>query len=203
MQNRLIIFIKNPVLGTVKTRLAASIGDQAALEVYRDLMQKCRLESLATNTQRYLFYSKQIIKDDDWSDSDFKKRLQVEGDLGTKISEAFKLVFSKEGKTIIIGSDCFDLSAKRIEEAFEKLDNADVVLGPANDGGYYLLGTKKFFPRIFEQINWSTETVFIETIRRVNELNLTVSILEELIDLDTYDDLKKSGYHLKEIEERK
>ncbi|MBL4710738.1 MAG: TIGR04282 family arsenosugar biosynthesis glycosyltransferase [Flavobacteriales bacterium] len=202
MQNHLIIFIKNPVLGTVKTRLAKSIGDKAALNVYRDLMQKCQLESLSTNAIRHLFYSKQIIENDDWSNIEFEKKLQVEGGLGIKISEAFKLIFSKEAKVIVIGSDCYDLSADMMEDAFKKLDDSDLVIGPANDGGYYLLGTKKIYPSLFEGINWSTETVLEETLDQASKLNLSVAILEELVDLDTLEDLKKSGYQLKEIEKK-
>lgn len=198
MQNHLIIFIKNPVLGTVKTRLAKTIGDEAALKVYKDLMHKCQLESLSTHTKRHLYYSRQIIEKDGWSSSDFEKKLQAEGDLGVKISEAFKSVFLEGDRVIVIGSDCYDLSAETIEHAFKELENVDLVIGPANDGGYYLLGTKRFYPSLFEEIQWSTETVLNETLKQANELNLTVSTLEELVDLDTLEDLEKSGYQLKE-----
>ena len=197
MQNHLIIFVKNPVLGTVKTRLAKSIGDEAALAVYKDLMQKCRRESLIVEAKRHLFYSKQIIDKDDWSDSNFDKKLQAEGDLGVKISEAFKEVFQSEEKVIVIGSDCYDLTSNIIEEAFQKLDEVDLVLGPANDGGYYLLGTKVFYPSLFDGISWSTETVLNETLDQASKLDLSVAILEELVDLDTLEDLKRSGYQLK------
>ena len=196
MQKHLIVFVKNPVLGTVKTRLASSIGDVKALEVYKDLVKKCRNECLAVDVKRHLFYSKQI-SDDAWSGGAFSKYIQVEGDLGDKITAAFQSICMQTGKVIIIGSDCYDLDAATIEEAFEKLDDSDVVIGPANDGGYYLLGTNNFHPEIFHNITWSTELVLGETIRGVKSKNLSVSLLKELIDLDTLEDLEQSGYTLK------
>tara|TARA_B110000503_G_C7143768_1_gene412034 strand:+ start:1155 stop:1748 length:594 start_codon:yes stop_codon:yes gene_type:complete len=197
MQNHLIVFVKNPVLGTVKTRLAASIGNKKALEVYNDLVEKCRKECLAVNAVRHVFYSEQI-SNDLWSEESFLKCVQAEGDLGNKITDAFRSIFTRGGKVIIIGSDCYDLDAQTIEDAFEKLDNSDVVIGPANDGGYYLLGTNNFHPELFQDIKWSTEKVLKETRQRANTNNLSVSLLKELIDLDTLEDLEKSGYELKE-----
>mgnify|MGYP003640019366 CR=1 FL=1 len=196
MQKHLIVFIKNPVLGTVKTRLAASIGDEKALVVYNDLVEKCRNECLAVNAERHIFYSKQI-SDDAWSEEYFLKYVQSEGDLGIKITDAFRSIFKEGGKVIIIGSDCYDLDAHTIEDAFEKLDDSDVVIGPANDGGYYLLGTNNFHPELFQDITWSTEKVLKETVKQANTNNLSVSLLKELIDLDTLEDLQKSGYKLK------
>jgi len=198
MLNQLIIFVKNPVLGTVKTRLAKSIGDGKALEVYLDLMEKCRQEVQKVDCKRHLFYSQYIVKSDDWTSQLFDKRIQAEGDLGVKISEAFKTVFQENSKVLIIGSDCYDLTDIIIQEAFRKLDEADVVVGPANDGGYYLLGTKQLHPDLFQEITWSTESVLEETVLRAKSKNLSVVLLKELIDLDTLEDLKKSGYDLKE-----
>jgi len=196
MKSHLIVFVKNPVLGTVKTRLAASIGDEKALEVYKDLIEKCRNECLTVDAKKNLFYSKQILNDA-WHNNTFKKHIQVGGDLGDKITAAFREIFKEEGKVIIIGSDCYDLDAKTIEEAFEKLADSDVVIGPANDGGYYLLGTNSFQPELFQNITWSTELVLGETIQQAKFKNLSVSLLKELIDLDTIEDLEESGYNLK------
>ncbi|MFT6165431.1 MAG: rSAM/selenodomain-associated transferase 1 [Vicingaceae bacterium] len=196
MQKHLIVFVKNPVLGTVKTRLAASIGHEKALEVYNDLVEKCRKECLAVNAERHVFYSEQI-SNDLWSEESFLKYVQAEGDLGNKITDAFRSIYTQGGKVIIIGSDCYDLDAQKIEAAFEKLDDSDVVIGPANDGGYYLLGANNFHPELFQDITWSTEKVLKETIQRANTNNLSVCLLKELIDLDTLEDLEKSGYKLK------
>ena len=196
MQKHLIVFVRNPVLGTVKTRLAVSIGDEKALEVYKDLIEKCRRECLAVDAKKNLFYSKAILNDA-WDNEAFTKYIQNEGDLGDKITAAFREIFKEEGKVVIIGSDCYDLDAKTIEEAFEKLADSDVVIGPANDGGYYLLGTNSFQPELFQNITWSTELVLDETIQQAKFKNLSVSLLKELIDLDTLEDLEESGYNLK------
>jgi len=199
MEKNLIIFIKNPVLGTVKTRLAKSIGDPLALEVYKDLMCKCREETMAVDASRYLFYSNRITNDE-WPKNSFIKFLQDGGDLGNRINSAFYAVQEgKENKTLIIGSDCFDLTTELIEEAFEKLNNVDLVIGPANDGGYYLLGTKKYHPFLFENISWSTPSVFFETINKAKKNNLSFSSLIELVDIDTLEDLNQSSYDLTQI----
>ncbi|MFT5667075.1 MAG: rSAM/selenodomain-associated transferase 1 [Vicingaceae bacterium] len=196
MQKHLIVFVRNPVLGTVKTRLAVSIGHEKALEVYKDLIEKCRNECLAVDAKKNLFYSK-VISNDAWDNEAFTKYIQNEGDLGDRITAAFREIFKEEGKVVIIGSDCYDLDAKTIEEAFEKLADSDVVIGPANDGGYYLLGTNSFQPELFQNITWSTELVLDETIQQAKFKNLSVSLLKELIDLDTLEDLEESGYNLK------
>lgn len=193
----LVIFVKNPVLGTVKTRLAKSIGDEAALEVYKDLMQKCHDECLRVDARRHLFYSRQILKEDFWPNDTFEKKLQADGDLGIKIKSALHEIFQEGGKTLIIGSDCYDLTAEIINEAFQKLDQSDVVIGPANDGGYYLIGSKTFHKELFEGINWSTETVLKETLEKTESKKLSVSLLQELIDLDNIEDLEQSGYNYK------
>ncbi|MDA9312486.1 TIGR04282 family arsenosugar biosynthesis glycosyltransferase [Vicingaceae bacterium] len=197
MQNHLIIFVKNAVLGTVKTRLAASIGDEKALEVYSDLMQKCQQEALKVQCKRHVFYSQSIPVKDGWAKENVEKKLQAEGDLGEKITSAFHNVFKEKGRVLIIGSDCFDLDAETIRQAFQELNSCDLVIGPANDGGYYLLGTNNFHPELFENVNWSTETVLEETIQQAKTKDLSVTLLKELIDLDTLEDLEKSGYSLR------
>lgn len=193
MLNKLIIFIKNPVLGTVKTRLATAIGDEMALNVYNRLLEKSQKETQAVSAERHLFYSKEI-KHDNWSSNHFNKHLQVEGDLGEKMRSAFETVIEPSSKAIIIGSDCYDLTSEIIEEAFEALDINDLVIGPANDGGYYLLGMKKLRPELFDSIAWSTEAVLSQTLKKAKQLGLKVKSLQELIDIDNIDDLKKSGY---------
>ena len=193
MTNNLIIFIKNPILGCVKTRLAETVGDDLALKVYYDLMERCRIVSLSLKVNRFLFYSKNIA-DDDWPKKHFNKKVQSEGDLGEKIKNAFLLVHKRNNKTLIIGSDCYDLTKKTIDLAFEKLALYDLIIGPANDGGYYLLGTKEFIPSLFDDINWSSEHVLSQTIVRAKNLNLSYCLLEELVDIDTFEDLSISSY---------
>jgi rSAM/selenodomain-associated transferase 1 len=202
MEKHLIIFIKNPEVGKVKTRLAQAIGEEQALFVYRDLLDKCRTETSLIQANRHLFYASTIDFEDEWEKGVYQKHLQSEGDLGKRITAAFREVFSQgEGpkKVLIIGSDCYDLSRETMEEAFQLLDKSDLVLGPANDGGYYLLGMKSFNAQLFEGIDWSTEKVLEQTLSRAKTSKWKVEMLIELVDLDTIEDLEKSGYKLKQI----
>ena len=196
ISSQLLIFFKNPILGKVKSRIAKTEGEKAALRIYLDLLKKCRQEALKVNAERHLFYADYIPEMDDWSLADFHKFLQIPtGSLGDKMKQAFSISLKNQlVKTVIIGSDCYDLSAEIIESAFLSLDKNDVVIGPANDGGYYLLGMKRFHPALFEGIDWSTERVLSQTIEKAKRENLDFALLEELIDLDTIEDVKKSSY---------
>lgn len=194
MPNTLIIFLKNPILGQVKSRLAADIGEEKALAVYRDLVEKTRKETeQLTDVRCVLYYSNFIDKNNEWPDEFFEKRLQSKGDLGGKMQKAFQE--SSDDKVIIIGSDCYDLQREHIEKAFDKLNSIDIVIGPANDGGYYLLGMKKLYPELFKGVDWSTEKVLTQTLDKIKSLNLSVGFLEELVDLDTLRDIQQSGYY--------
>lgn len=198
MSNGLIIFIKNPEIGKVKTRLAKTIGNEKALEVYQLLQERTKKVSLGVNARRFLFYSENIAQNDQWSNQDFDKLLQVDGDLGNRMIAAIQAVFSMgSNKTIIIGSDCYDITSEIIESAFQKLDHSDVVIGPANDGGYYLIGMKKMHQDIFQNIEWSTETVFENTINKVVQKGRSYEVLPTLIDIDTEEDLKASSFNLR------
>ncbi|MCB9185197.1 MAG: TIGR04282 family arsenosugar biosynthesis glycosyltransferase [Flavobacteriales bacterium] len=185
----LIIFIKNPVLGKVKTRLAAGIGEQRALEIYMQLLEITRSVALKINCTRNVFYSDEIVSDD-WEDDKFNKFVQEGDDLGERMKNAFEQVFALGAKNaVIIGSDCPELTSNIIAEAFELLDNRDVTIGPANDGGYYLLGMKKLHPFLFEEKEWSTDSVFEDTVIDLSENQLSYGCLEKLSDLDTVSDL--------------
>lgn len=196
VKKQLIIFIKNPVLGKVKTRIAETEGEENALNIYKDLLKKCRSEVLKVEAERHLYYSDEIDLCDQWKSEDFEKHLQEQSkELGIRMKMAFQRHGSAElTKAIIIGSDCYELSAELIEKAFEALTQCDLVIGPANDGGYYLLGMRNFYPQLFEGISWSTEAVLRESIEIANKEGLSYTLLEELIDLDTIDDVKKSSY---------
>ena len=117
---------------------------------------------------------------------------QSDGDLGAKLNNAFAQAFEKgRERVIIIGSDCPYLATADIDEADEALKSADVVLGPATDGGYWLVGLSKPAPEIFENINWSTETVLDETQAKAKSAHLTVQLLRELSDVDDVTDLMR------------
>jgi len=189
MTNRaIIVFIKNPILGTAKTRLAKSIGNEKALQVYRQLLNITREKVSALEAERYLYYNSFIDSEDEWSSEKFQKRLQASGDLGIRMVEAFQEVTSQSKKTIIVGSDCPTITSELLESAFETLNKSDVVIGPSPDGGYYLLGMNKFHPELFENINWSTDSVLQQTIEIASKGNLSVGLLPDHNDIDTIDD---------------
>jgi rSAM/selenodomain-associated transferase 1 len=192
--NALIIFTRNPVLGRVKTRLAKTIGKKKALEVYRDLLFHTMTETQSIDCDKYLFYDEAIDPNDIWSNDIYKKRVQFGFELGDKMQNAFELLF-KQGyrKCIIIGSDSFELKRKHIIEALEKLEHNDVVIGPAEDGGYYLLGLKKVIPSIFKNKDWGNSSVLSDTLKNLE--NATIDFLEILNDIDTIEDLEKSKHY--------
>lgn len=187
----LIIFIKNAVAGKVKTRLAKSIGNHAALKVYKNLLDITRSACSLVNANRYLYYSEKVEESDTWSIALFEKKLQEGEDLGERMKKAFQECFENENeKVIIVGSDCPNISAEIIENAFEKLDQHDVVIGPAKDGGYYLLAMRKLHNAIFDDKQWSTEGLLKQTLKSIEDNKLKYCLLEELYDVDTIEDLK-------------
>ncbi len=194
-QNAVIIFAKNLVPGKVKTRLAASIGNDAAFEVYKELLARTRSATETVAADKIVFYSDEVVKKDEWSQSFLKSKQQGEN-LGERMMNAFKEIFQQGyGKALIIGTDCPALNESMLLWAFEKLGESDVVLGPAYDGGYYLLAMKELLPCLFENIPWSTSTVFETTIAVCKSNNLSYSLLPTLHDVDEEKDL----VHLKKV----
>ena len=195
MNNALIIFTRNPELGKVKTRLAQAIGDEKALRVYQDLLQHTMLQTKYLDCQKYVFYDSCIIDNDIFDSGTYHKKLQVEGDLGDRMHAAFEELFALgHHKCIIIGSDLFDLQTIDIKHAFHAMDYNEVIIGPAVDGGYYLLGLKKIIPSVFQNKAWGTKSVLADTLNNVPLHN--VYLLKTLNDIDTIEDLKKSKYVL-------
>jgi rSAM/selenodomain-associated transferase 1 len=189
-KNHLCIFVKNPELGKVKTRLAKSINDKKALEVYKYLLQLTKKVVDQLNCDVTIWYANQPAKNDIWDD--YRKSAQIEGDLGMRMHHA--ILESKKRSfenTCIIGSDCPGLTSEIINSAFDNLSASDVVIGPATDGGYYLIGMKKSHKTLFESINWSTSSVLSSTIEIANMLGLSYYLLPELSDIDTIDDLNR------------
>lgn len=193
-QNNIITFCKYPTEGKVKTRIAKTAGNEFATKLYKIFAEHTFKEILkADSALPYLFFTD---KDDrgrikDWAGAGFFLELQEGDDLGEKMYNAFKKVIDRNSvKTIILGTDIPDLSCNIISKATKALDNSDIVIGPSNDGGYYLLGMKKLYKGLFTNIKWSENSVFHSTLEKINTLNLSYSILPELIDIDTEDDLK-------------
>lgn len=193
MKNALIIFVRKPELGKVKTRLAATIGDENALHVYNELLSHTCSVTKDLLLDKYAFYNKLASEKDIWSKNGFHRKEQKGNTLGEKMENAFESLHN-EGyeKIVIIGSDCFELNESLIRRAFEQLDNHDVVIGPANDGGYYLLGIKKLYPFLFQDKNWSTQTVYRDTLKDILDHSLSCFQLSVLTDVDTEEDYVKT-----------
>ena len=190
-----IVFVKNPEFGKVKTRLASTLGHDKALEIYLKLLNYTRdvLRDFNDIT-RFVYYSSFIDNNDEWSNQLFEKRLQDQGDLGSRITAAFQDVFHSCDQVVIIGSDCPQLTTGHIEEAFQMLKSNDVVIGPSHDGGYYLLGLNDYHSELFEDITWSTDQVFDQTLQIAKQKNLQVGRLEMLTDIDYAEDWEKYGF---------
>ena len=180
MKNKkaLILFTKNPELGKVKTRLAKTIGDEKALEIYIKLLQHTKEIVQELDVDKFVFYSEAVIDDDIWEPSKFNKKVQFGSDLGSRMHNAFGDLFQLDYQSVcIIGSDCYELNSEIIAGAFDDLTRNDVVIGPTFDGGYYLLGMNKLVPELFENKNWSTETVYNETLTDFKNLALSITLL--------------------------
>lgn len=188
-ENLLMIFIKNPELGKVKTRLAKTIGDERALHVYKLLLDHTHKVSIRVVADKAVFYSGHIV-DDIWRRDKFQQYVQKGNELGDKMSSAFIKAFNMGyKKAVIIGSDCFEIDEDIISNAFKILEENEVVLGPAKDGGYYLLGMTKFYKQLFENKSWSTENVLLDTLLDLSNLNATFKLLPTLSDIDEEKDL--------------
>lgn len=201
MENALILFVRNTEYGKVKTRLAKEIGDDKALEVYKYLLQYTRDISIYCNCSRFVFYSNYLHINDVFDDDQYTKCTQEGNDLGERMMNAFEKAFALGCKKVcIIGSDCYELQTEILELAFEELEKNDVVIGPALDGGYYLLGMKKMHPDIFINKHWGTSTVLDNTYQTIEQLGLTYFSLNVLNDIDTIEDLLETNI-LTKIEE--
>ena len=186
MKNALIIFVRKPELGKVKTRLAATVGHEKALDIYKELLLHTFTVAQSVNADKHVFYHGEIQENDCWNAEGFTKHLQVDADLGGKMRHAFETVFALNyERYVIIGSDCLQLTAGIIEDAFASLDQRDTVIGPARDGGYYLLGMRQMYPFLFENIEWSTAHVFAATMACLERHALKPGLLPALIDVDT------------------
>ncbi|XLS28702.1 TIGR04282 family arsenosugar biosynthesis glycosyltransferase [Flavobacteriaceae bacterium M23B6Z8] len=189
-KNALLIFTRNPELGKVKTRLAKTVGDQTALDIYNFLLKRTVEITRSIEVAKFVYYSEDIFKDDLWNTKYYHKELQKGEHLGVRMRNAFEKAFVLgHDKVVIIGSDMYDMTEANIQEAFQQLENNDVVIGPAEDGGYYLLGLKKLIPEIFENKDWGTSTVLKETLEQLKTYK--VHKLEELNDVDVFEDIEK------------
>jgi len=185
----LIIFTRNPELGKCKTRLAATVGDKVALDIYKFLLDHTKNFTTGLNIRKWVCYSNDIWENDIWDNSVYEKKVQTGNDLGERMANAFKEGFAAgHKKIIVIGSDMYDLSEQDLMKAFNFLDHHDYVIGPATDGGYYLLGMKVFNPALFNNKTWGTDTVLEATLQDLKNENY--GMLAPKNDIDYFEDIK-------------
>lgn len=189
--NFLIIFVKNFIPGMVKTRLAEKIGMFLALDVYQELVAYTSDVVKAVDADKMVFYSEYVEVEDTFVEEHLKHNVQTGNSLGERMRNAFQYAFDKGySRVTIIGSDCHELTPKHLDEAFDQLEINDVVVGPAKDGGYYLLGLNGACPALFDGKEYSHEKVFEELIEEINKLALEHHVLETLNDIDTLEDMR-------------
>jgi rSAM/selenodomain-associated transferase 1 len=191
----LLVFAREPVLGRVKSRLAAGIGAKAALDVYRELLALTAAAVAEAQVPATVWLAEAPAAGDpaqprpEWPGLPW--RVQPAADsLGVRMAQAFDEAFAAgAGRVVIIGTDCPGLSAALLRQAFDELLHAEVVVGPADDGGYYLLGMNKLEAELFANKDWSTATVLPDTLADATRLGLRVAQLPTLHDVDSAQDL--------------
>ncbi len=193
MKSAILIFVRPPEPGKVKTRLAAVIGAEKALQVYIFLLKHTAGLVSSLGIQLFVFYAGDVVAHDMFTGPQVTKLQQGEGDLGERMDAAFTEVFSRGfGQAVIIGSDCYELTSDIILEGLSLLQQTDLVIGPARDGGYYLLGMNQPLKSVFDAIAWSSQTVFRDTMARAAREDCSVSLLQVLTDVDQAADISFS-----------
>lgn len=193
----LVVFLKAPQPGKVKTRLAAELGDEIACAAYVQLVETLlgRIGDLeAVELCHAPDEAQEAIKS--WTRPGWTLADQGEGDLGQRMQRAFERKFADgAGRVVLIGSDCPWVNSGDIQQAWESLQTKDLVLGPAKDGGYWLIGLRTPQPALFNDIPWSTDQVLAETLERAKRLGLSVQLLRELTDVDTMEEWRQFVAH--------
>ena len=188
----LVVFVKNAVLGTAKTRLAKTIGKEAAFEVYKHLMYVTeQATSGLNNCDIHVYFS---TEKDPTRWTNYTQFVQQGNDLGQRMSGAFRQGFELGYEHIVgVGSDLPDLTSEIIQKGLDQLNSNDAVFGPAEDGGYYLIGMNSMLDCIFEDKPWSTENLMDVTLDELKSKGHSVGIIETLNDVDTEEDLMNSS----------
>ncbi len=193
----IIVFVKNIKLGKVKTRLAKTIGNQGAFEIYSELVKITEFATESIKTDKRIYFSNTVI-DTKWK-NDYKT-VQEGKNLGERMKNAFLKGFEDGYKRIVlIGSDLPDIDSKHIEKGLENLKHNKVVFGPAIDGGYYLVGMTKMYHSIFDDKPWSESHLLEATLKELDHENISYALLETLNDIDTFEDLVASEFYKSDL----
>ena len=195
LDKRLVIFTRYPEPGKTKTRLIPALGPEGAADLHRQMVDSTLTWARQLKNNSAISLEVRTEGGDEyqirqWLGSDIPCCPQGNGDLGARMAQAFTEAFSAGmARVIIVGTDCPGLTGDLVQTAFEALMDNDVVLGPAKDGGYYLIGLRKPVPHLFEGIPWGTGDVLPKTLRIATNLNLQVFLLDALEDVDRPEDL--------------
>jgi rSAM/selenodomain-associated transferase 1 len=188
----LLVFLKYPEPGRVKTRLAAEFGAEAAARLYRDwvggVLRAVQSARPAMHVVGY-FDGAPAERFAEWAPLADEWLAQPAGELGERLSAGFAWGHERGGPVLAIGTDCLDLHTFHLRMAIEYLRTADVVFGPASDGGYYLVGTRRHVPGFFDGVRWSSRHTLADHRAHCRDLGLSVALLPELADIDTAADL--------------
>ncbi len=198
---RILLFLKAPRAGRVKTRLAASVGDKRAVDIYRQLVER-QLASLPEGWPVEIRYDPADAGPEmmEWLGGDFVFRPQQPGDLGARMSCAVREAFSeRDAPVFCIGADCPDLGVRDFLAARRRLEAGnDLVFGPAEDGGYYLLGMSLYCPEVFENVSWSSADTLAQSLDRARHHDRRVALLDTKLDVDELSDWENSVVGTKE-----
>lgn len=193
-ENTLIVFFKYPEPGKVKTRLAKEVGNDKACEIYKllfNLTSKVCLDWSKKSKFRKVIYYGAGNRDFSHTESLNSIKHQNGKDLGLRMENAIREELNFSQKVCIIGTDLPTLSIELLEQAFKNLDSNETVFGPASDGGFYLFGSRSLPVNCFTDIVWSSENTLQCTMQRFEGLHCSVSLLNELTDIDSHDDYLK------------
>lgn len=203
--NRLLVFARLPEQGKVKTRLAAEVGDERALAIYssmlRDVLELASLVADEAHEVEVLWAPTETASAATLQRAfgDHTLAMQAGHDLGERMCMAFseRFFFHRTRKIVAIGVDDPTLPRELIDRAFALLDSCEWVLGPASDGGYYMIGCRalSFDSDVFRGIEWGTSSVLAATLAKIAELKQSVALLPERSDIDTAADLERSAWH--------
>lgn len=188
-QKAVIVFVKNPEPGKVKTKLAKDIGDAAAADAYKQLLQHTHDLLLKVDADKFVFYLEDVNRLDLWEKTVFYKQVQHGKDFGERMQHAFAFLFQLQyEKVLMIHSDSPQLSSHHLQKAFDLLKTHDVCIGPNMNGAYYLLGLRSLFTPFFINKEWNSQTVYNSTLEDAAAAGLIVATVEQLRVVDTVND---------------
>ena len=198
-RDHIVVFVRAPVLGQVKTRLASETGAARALEIYRAMTEHVLGVMRSVGARVTVAYTPAdagpLMRA--WLGDDVSHESQADGDIGARMAAAFAShVAGGADRVAIIGSDCPTITRETILTALTALDDADVVFGPALDGGYYLVAARTLHPALFRDVPWSSTRTLEVSLARAKEAGLRVAMLTPMRDIDTIDDWRASGERL-------